>query len=128
MAYEQSSVNGSGLSVLAEQSPGLVGFRGSVSIIGNYEDINSCLGLASSSGISVTSQAVPISSSGISGRRKLIIQNLGADNIFLGGEDVTTSNGLRLGSGELRQFDVLAFGTIWAVSEGTSDVRRLELK
>jgi hypothetical protein len=57
-----------------------------------------------------------------------MIQNLGAGNAFIGNSGVTTSNGVRVASGEIMRMDVLDFGDIWVVSASTSDVRVLELR
>lgn len=135
MAYESSVRAGSGISVMREGLvPGypqpLPGMRGTNSVILNYEDIQSKVGTIQTSGLTVTGAAVHLSgpANRLRGRRQLTIQNLGAGNLFIGGSNVTTSNGVRVGSGEILTLDVLDIGDIYGVSNATADVRILELK
>ena len=129
MARESSAIVGSGISALREQQD-VRSMRGSNAVITNYEDVNSCLGVVQSTakpvGIMATQLTLPAHR--LRGRRKIIVQNLGSDNVFIGGADVSTSNGLRLGSGEKLELDVLDFGDIWVVSDGSADVRVLEIR
>jgi hypothetical protein len=129
MARESSAIVGSGISALREQQD-VRSMRGSNAVITNYEDVNSCLGVVQSTARPVggiTTQ-LTLPAYRLRGRRKIIVQNLGSDNVFIGGADVSTSNGLRLGSGEKLELDVLDFGDIWVVSDGSADVRVLEIR
>ena len=135
MAHESSVRAGSGVSVLREGLvPGypqqLPGMRGTNSVVINYEDIQSKLGIVQSSGLAVGGTAVQISgpATRLSGRRELLIQNLGAGNLFVGAAGVTANTGVRVGSGEILRLDVLDVGDIYGVSSAASDVRVLELK
>jgi hypothetical protein len=129
MARESSAIVGSGISALREQQD-VRSMRGSNAVITNYEDVNSCLGVAQSTAVSASGVAAQITSaaSRLRGRRKVIVQNLGAGAAFLGGSDVSTSNGLKLASGERLELDVLDFGDIYVVSDSTADVRILEIR
>lgn len=132
MAYESTAIVGSGVSALREPSVQNVrNMRGSNHVLVNYEDINSVLGIAQNSGLTVTTGAVQLTgpATRLRGRRKLMIQNLGASIAYIGGTSgVTTANGVRVGSGELMTLDVLDFGDLWVVSAGTSDIRVMELR
>jgi len=129
MARESSAIVGSGISALREQQD-VRSMRGSNAVITNYEDVNSCLGVAQSTAVSASGVAAQITSaaSRLRVRRKVIVPNLGAGAAFLGGSDVSTSNGLKLASGERLELDVLDFGDIYVVSDSTADVRILEIR
>ncbi len=135
MAGRSTPVAGSGISVLREGlTPGSRGpvraLMSSNAAITNYEDINSKIGIVQSSGLIVTGDAVHITgpATRLRGRRQIIIQNLGAGAAFIGDSSVTTSDGLSIPSGDLLSLNVLDFGDIFAISDGTSDLRILELK
>lgn len=141
MAYESSVRAGSGVSVLRE---GLVpgfdqtvpGMRGSNSVVVNYEDINSMIGIMQVSGISVGGTAVQLAAPGdrLRGRRKVCIQNLHATGlIYIGSNSgVTTSDGWQIIPGGFFHFcmDILDVSDIWCVSNIAAgvDVRILEIK
>lgn len=131
MAYESTSVVGSGISVLRE--PGVQNvrhMRGSNSVVVNYEDFNSLLGISRSSQVVVSGMAREATDreNRLSGRRKMILQNLGSDSCFIGSSEVNTNNGIRVASGQMFKFDILDYSEIWVVSEGVSDVRVMELR
>ena len=131
MVVESTAFLGSGVSALREPSIGNVRtMRGGNAVVVNYEDINSLLGIIQNSGLTVA--AAPLQLTGpatrLRGRRHVMVQNLGAGNAFIGNSGVTTTNGVRVASGELLRMDVLDFGDIWVVSASTSDVRVLELR
>ncbi len=135
MARESSAIAGSGVSALrAGLTPNSKGpvpaLHGTNSVVVNYEDINSCLGIAQSSNVTVdaTGSIMLPKESRLHGRRKVIIDN-GATAIFIGGSNVSTANGLRLAINEKLAIDVLDVGDLYALTaSGTSDVRILELK
>ena len=135
MAYESSVRAGSGISVFREgMAPGsdmlIPGLRGGNNVVINYEDINSKLGVVQASGLTVVADAVHVAgpTTRLRGRRQLMIQNLGAGLLYVGDASVTAANGVRVGSGETLTLDVLDVGNIYAISDGVSDVRVLELK
>jgi hypothetical protein len=131
MAYESTAFLGSGVSALREPQVGNVRtMRGTNNVVVNYEDVNSCLGIIQNSGLTVAAAAVQLNgpATRLRGRRHVMIQNLGAGNAFIGGSGVTTSNGVRIASGEILRTDILDFGDVWIVSASTSDVRVLELR
>lgn len=135
MAKESTAIAGSGVSALREgltpNSKGPVpGLHGTNSVVVNYEDINSCLGIAQSTAatINATGSIMLAKENRLHGRRKIIIDN-GSGMIFIGGSDVTVANGLRLAASEKLALDVLDVGDLYAMTaSGTSDVRILELK
>jgi hypothetical protein len=135
MARESSAIAGSGISVLREgltpNSKGAVlALRGTNSVVVNYEDINSKLGIVQSSGLSVTGDAIHISGPAdrLRGRRQVMIQNLGTGAVYIGDSSVTVAGGVMIASGDMLTLNVLDVGDIYIVSGGTSDVRILELK
>ena len=86
MANESSVRAGSGVSVLREGLvPGypnaLPGMRGTNSVVINYADINSKIGIVQSSGLMVTADADHINGqeNRLRSRREETIQKLGAD-------------------------------------------------
>ena len=135
MAYESSVRVGSGISVLREglvpgnpqQIPGL---RGSNSVVVNYEDIESKIGIVQASGLAVDGSAVHLTGPAerLRGRRQVMIQNLSSDAVYIGDSTVTTANGLRIAQNEILTLNVLDVGDIFVVGDGASDVRILELK
>lgn len=135
MARESSAIAGSGISVLREgltpNSKGAVlALRGTNSVVVNYEDIGSKLGIVQSSGLVVSDIAIHVTGpeNRLRGRRQLMIQNLGSDIAYIGDSGVTTSNGFQIPSGDILSLNVLDLGDIYAISAGTSDLRILELK
>lgn len=129
MARESTAVVGSGISILREQQQ-VPRVNGSNTVLANYEDVNSLLGVVQNSGLSITNDAVHLTGPGsrMTQRRKIIIQNLGSDNLFIGDTNVTTSNGIQISSGLLLELNVLSYGDIYGISAGTSDVRILEMR
>jgi len=135
MAGRSTPVAGSGISVLREGlAPGSKGpvraLASSNSAITNYEDINSKIGIVQSSGLAVGGDSVHLTgpATRLRGRREVIIQNLGAAAAYIGDSGVTTSNGLQIPSGDMLTLNILDFGDLFAVSDGVSDLRILELK
>lgn len=130
MAVESSAVVGSGISALRE-TQNVRAVRGSNSVIANYEDVNSCLGImrATSLAVDTTAEQITPADTRLRGRRKMLVQNLGGGNVFLGGtSDVTSSTGYRIASGGSLELDVLDYGNIWIIGDAAADVRILELK
>tara|TARA_R110000824_G_scaffold116426_1_gene267845 strand:+ start:1405 stop:1812 length:408 start_codon:yes stop_codon:yes gene_type:complete len=135
MAQESSVRAGSGISVFREgMTPGsdmlIPGMRGVNNVVINYEDINSKVGIVQASGLTVVADAVHIAgpTTRLRGRRQLLIQNLGAGVLYIGGSTVTVADGVRVASGDTLTLDVLDVGDIYAISSAVSDVRVLELK
>jgi len=127
---------GSGVQVFREglvpgQGPSLPVLKGENSVVCNYEDIQSKMGVVQSSGL-IVSSGLAIHLTGpenrLRGRRQMIIQNLGNAPVYLGGSGVTTANGLQIAINEKFSLDVLDVGDIFVASAGTSDVRILEMK
>jgi len=123
---------GSGVSVFRETNvPQIIGMKGTNSVVINYEDINSSLGIMQGSGLTVGTDAVHLTGPGnrMRGRRKLLVQNRGPQAVYMGGSaSVTVSTGYGIPHSGSLELDVLDYGHIFVVSEGTSDVRILELR
>lgn len=138
MARESSVRAGSGISVFREgRTPGhttdtplIPGMAGSNHVLVNYEDVQSKVGIVQASGLTVVADAVHVAgpTTRLRGRRQLRIQNLGAGLLYVGDSTVTAADGVRVGSGETLTLDVLDVGDIYAISDGVSDVRVMELK
>lgn len=92
----------------------------------NPQDFSVYLG-AKSTGITVTTTAAPLISSALVGRRVITIYNNGAGPIYIGGSDVTTSNGYPIPATGQLSIDLHAALTLWAVAGSSINVRILEL-
>lgn len=81
----------------------------------------------SNSAVSVTSTATSLGTPLVN-RKKILIQNLGNQDIFLGCDNsVTTANGVRIPKGGSGDFDFGASVTLHAITNsGTADVRIIE--
>lgn len=78
--------------------------------------------------VSVTTTATALPTTALTGRRKIYIQNLDSQAIFLGGSGVTTANGLRIAAGGVFEDEVGDDVALFAIcATGTADVRILEL-
>lgn len=81
-----------------------------------------------SSAPSVTTTAAALVASALSGRRRMLIQNLGTQAIFVGGASVTSSNGVRIPAGANVELELGDAVSLYGVtSAGTADVRILEM-
>ncbi len=129
MARESSAFVGSGISVLRHNYnvPAMVG---SNSVLLNYEDVNSMMGIVQTSGLTIGTSAVQLTgpATRLRGRRQLMISNSGAGVLFIGNSGVTVNNGYPMANGTQLTLDVLDFGHIYGVSNTTSVVRVLEMK
>lgn len=78
--------------------------------------------------VSVANTATQIASTALLGRVRILIQNLGAQDVFVGGAGVSISNGLRVAKGATLE---LPFGEDIAIygitASATSDVRYFEV-
>ena len=52
-------------------------------------------------------------------RRTVTIQNLGANDVYIGGEDVTTTNGYKIAANTALTLELS--GELWAVTEATTE-------
>lgn len=79
--------------------------------------------------VSVGTSATELPGDPQADRTGLILQNLGAADLYIGGEDVTAATGVKLVSGQV--FSSEAFGervSIYGITaSGTADVRVMEL-
>lgn len=77
---------------------------------------------------SVTATASALAGTPLANRVKMLIQNLGNKEIFIGSDNtVTTSNGVKIPAGGSGEFMFSAASTPHAISSGTADVRILEM-
>lgn len=78
--------------------------------------------------VSVGTTAVALPTTPLTGRSSVIVQNLGANPVYLGDSAVTTANGLQVPSGQSVSLDlsdnVVLYGR---AGTGTNDVRILEI-
>lgn len=104
--------------------------HGTNSVLLNYEDVGSLMGVVQNSGLVVGTSAVQLTGpeNRLRGRRQMMIHNLGPGNAFIGAPTVTTSNGFPINAGSGLNLNVLDFGHIWVVSSSTSNLRILEIK
>lgn len=137
MAGRSTPIAGSGISVLREGlAPGSKGpvraLMSSNAAITNYEDIQSKIGIIQASQVSVTGAVTGVqitpAASRLRGRRQVTIQNLGPQIAYIGEEFFAIGDGYPIGSGVSLTLDILDFGDIFSLSDGTSDLRILELK
>jgi hypothetical protein len=92
-------------------------------------NINSLRGPALTTGVSVGTDATALPSTPLDNRRTLIIYNNSSATVYLGGADVTTSNGLPIPAGSYSPaidagVKMIIYGV---VASGTADVRVLEV-
>ena len=102
--------------------------RGLGTVVVNPEDFSVHLGLGQQN-ITVMGTAVLLPPSPLEFRRALVIHNNGADILYIGGANVTTSNGFPLAANEKIAIDIQGNNSVrvYGVSGGSSDVRILEL-
>lgn len=82
--------------------------------------------LASANSIGTSAEA--LIASALSGRRRMLIQNLGANPVYLGDSAVTASTGIRVSAGANVELELGAAAALYAVcSSGSADVRILEM-
>lgn len=80
------------------------------------------------SAVSVTNTATDLVASDLANRKRILIQNKGNKDVFLGGASVTAANGIRLASGSSAELDIGPGVDIHGItSSGSSDVRIMEL-
>jgi hypothetical protein len=78
--------------------------------------------------VTVTTTATLLPATALTGRRKIYIQNLSNQEIFLGGSGVTTAGGLRIAAGGVFEDEVGDDVALYAIkAAGTANVRVLEL-
>lgn len=77
---------------------------------------------------SVTSTASALAGTPLANRVRMLIQNLGNKEIYIGSNNsVTTANGIKLAAGASGEFMFSAASTPFAISSGTANVRILEM-
>ena len=91
-------------------------------------DVSPLHGVVKSTAVSVSTSATPLPPSPLSGRYAISIVNNSSSTVYLGGSDVTTSNGYALYKYDSIDLDLDDETIIYAVvSSGTADVRVLEV-
>lgn len=78
-------------------------------------------------GVSVTTSATQLPATTLAKRRAVGIYNAGSVTVYVGGSDVTTSNGWPVAVGAAITFDIGRAALYGIVSTGTCDVRVMEL-
>lgn len=81
-------------------------------------------------GVSVTvgATAVLLSVSTKSERNAIAVQAPSGSDIFVGGSDVTTANGLKIAAGTMQAFDLKKSSNIYGIAAGAgNDVRIMEV-
>lgn len=75
--------------------------------------------------VSATTTAAEIAATPLANRKKMIIQNLGNNDVYLGENNaVTTSNGIKLPKGSSLEFEFGDGSDVWCLtSSGTADLR-----
>lgn len=97
-------------------------------VVVNPENFSVSIGVRSQA-ITVTTSPTPLPASPLEFRRALVLHNSSVATIYLGGTNVSTSNGFPLLSGEKISIDIQGTpgATIYAVSGGSLELRILEL-
>lgn len=111
-----------------DQRSALKSRRGDGAVILNPEDFSINIGLTTEA-ITVATSAVPLPATPLEYRRALVVHNAGDVDVFLGGSNVTTANGMPLAAGEKIAFDIQGNPNVvvYAVCATSSDVRIMEL-
>lgn len=96
---------------------------------GSISTVPGALNTSAHGAVSVGSTATDIVGTDLSGRRQILVQNLGNKDVFLGNSaSVTISNGILLAAGSNVVLDAGAAVNLHGItSSGTSDVRYFEL-
>jgi len=75
----------------------------------------------------ISSTAATIPTTAATGRIFLMVKNNGANTVYLGDANVTTSNGMPLEPGDVLSFDLKQEVPLYGITaSGSSDVRSLE--
>ncbi len=89
--------------------------------------INALRGNIKTTDINVTTSATALPNSNLTNRRALIVYNNSSNTIYIGGSDVTTSNGLPVPASSYSPILDAGYNmTVYAIAGSTSDVRVLE--
>lgn len=134
MAHESSIILGSGLHSKREEMAELannrdqVGVRGTSVVVLNPED-GSAFGPLLSQQITVGGSAQAIPANPYEYRRAIAIYNESTTaSVYIGGSNVTTSNGFPILPGEKFSIDISARGIIYAIASSSVSIRILEVK
>ena len=80
------------------------------------------------SAVSVSSTATDLVASDLANRRKILVQNIGSKNIFIGNSGVTTSTGVMVPAGASAEFELGSQVNLHAITaSGSSNVRVMEV-
>ena len=91
-------------------------------------NINSLRGIAKTTSVTVGATAVKLPTTPIDNRRALVIYNLGASTLYIGGSNVTTANGFPIIANSFSPtMDAGILMTIYGISSGSLDVRVMEI-
>jgi len=76
----------------------------------------------------ITSTASQLAATALTGRNRMLIQNLGNQDIYIGAADVTSANGVLIPKGASGEWPFSASAIVYAATNGgTSAIRLLEL-
>lgn len=90
--------------------------------------INSLNGAIKTTALTVSSSALPLPATNLSGRRGIQLYNNSSNTLYLGASNVTTSNGIPvLANSYSTIFDMGAGMILYGVATGSSDIRVLEI-
>lgn len=85
-------------------------------------------GNVKSSAVTVTTAAAKLTPNPLVGRRAIAINNInGSNSIFIGGADVTTSNGFTIAAGEKLTIDASSALDIYVIAGSSFAIRVLEI-
>ena len=128
MAKESSALFGSGVAPF-RQEQNVLFMQGTNAIVVNPEDIAAGLGTLQASGIAVAATPIHLVTDSLPGRRELRIQNLGPGKLYIGPDiQVSIEGSYEVGISGSITLPMMTFGSVWGISDSTSDVRVLQLK
>lgn len=91
-------------------------------------NINALQGIVKTTSMTISTTAVAIPTSPVANRRSIQIYNNSTNDIYIGGEDVTTSNGIPVSPSSFSQaLDMGQNMTLYGISTGSSNIRILEI-
>ena len=118
----------SGVSSSKEVTGSDVGTKRALDIAVQDSVIASAGSVLAHSQTNVAAIALPLPAVAAVGRKKIVVQNLGAVNLFLGTATVTTATGLRVSGGSNITLELSDAVTLYGISTAAgADVRVLEI-
>ena len=91
-------------------------------------NINALQGVVKTTAMTISTSAVAIPTSAVENRRSIQIYNNSSNTLYIGGSDVTTSNGIPVSASSFSQaLDMGQNMTLYGVATGSSNIRVLEI-